>query len=178
MRYSRILIFIALIAIVACAKDKEAEHVSAQEKIIDTYWAKIDSTLFEKTIKDEIFRIVLVKGDKTQPVEQGSSISFFYMGAILTDKGLDTLQVFDTNIKKVAERLKLSTAEELEICEAVAGGGHFISGLEKGLLQMHKGEKALIIFTSKYGYGDKVMNTIPAYSPIIFEVEMKDVKKQ
>lgn len=180
MRYIKIILFIAVVTITACAKDKEAEHVDNQEKTINTYWAtkEVDSTtVFEKTIVDDIYRIVLVPGER-QAIAAGDIVSFYYTGAVLTSSGLTTANIFDTNIAEVAKTLGLSTEAELTICEDVAGQGRFISGLDKGLLQMHKGEKAQIIFTSKHGYGNKVMSSIPAYSPIIFEISIEDVKKQ
>ena len=178
MKYYKILLLLtALIALGACGKDKEADYITSQEKTIDSYWATRDDNVYEKTIVEDIYRIVLEQGDKTKAIEKGDIVSFYYKGAILSGKGLELANIFDTNIADIAKQLGLSSASELEICENVVGKGYFISGLEKGLLQMHKGETAEIIFTSSYGYGDKAMNIIPKYSPIIFEVKIEDVKK-
>ncbi len=178
MRYSKIIFFAVLVIATACAKDKEADYVAAQEKTIDTFWASIDGDEYEKTINDDIYRIVRVKGDETQSISPGDMISFYYTGAVLTSSGITNANIFDTNIAAVATTIGLTTTTELKIREDIAGAGHFIDGLEKGLLQMHKGETAWIVFTSRHGYGDKAINIIPAYSPIIFEVYMVDVKKQ
>lgn len=172
------MLLAALIATVSCAKDREAESIAAQEQIIDTYWATVDSTLYEKTVADDVYRIVTVKGDEAQKVAAGDSIFFYYKGAILSRSGLETANIFSTNIAAVAEELGLTSAEGLEIHKSVAGVGSFISGLEKGLLRMYKGETALIMFTSKHGYGGKAMSIIPKFSPIIFEIQLVDVKKQ
>ena len=181
MKYYKIMLLAISVLAMSCAKDKEAENITKQEEIIEAYWAKLEIdniNVFEKDTDEDIFRVVLQKGDETQSIAAGDSIHFFYTGAIFTDKGLELSRVFDTNEASVAKELKLSTEQELKIREDVAGMGRFVSGLEKGILRMHKGEEAHIIFTSKFGYGDKAMSTIPKYSPIIFKVKIVEVIKK
>ena len=49
-----------------------------------------------------------------------------------------------------------------------------INGFKGGVSQMKwKGQKATVIFTSKHGYSSSGSgNTIPAFAPLIFELEI------
>lgn len=180
MKYLKLILLAASITLVACEKDKEAENISSQETTINSYWDRVEvngTTVFEKKVVDDIYRIVLQEGDK-QGIAAGDTVSFYYTGAILTANGLETSNIFDTNKADVAKGLGLSNADQLKVCEDVVGEGRFIDGLDKGLLLMSKGETAQIIFTSKHGYGNDASSIIPKYSPIIFEITIADVKKQ
>ncbi|MDR0661055.1 MAG: FKBP-type peptidyl-prolyl cis-trans isomerase [Prevotellaceae bacterium] len=180
MKYLKLISLSIFIIITACSKDKEADYIANQEKIIDQYWSSIRAgniNIADTTIVDDIFRVVLQKGDENIKVSSGDIVSFYYVGAVLTSRGIEASNIFDTNIATVAQEIGL-TIEDFTVREDVVGNGRFIAGLEKGLLQMYKGEISQIIFTSKYGYGDKASSVIPRYSPIIFQIEIKDVKKQ
>jgi FKBP-type peptidyl-prolyl cis-trans isomerase FklB len=57
------------------------------------------------------------------------------------------------------------------------GYGFTISGFEFALSMMHQGEKATVIFPSRLGYGSQASGSIPANSPLIFELDLVQVKK-
>ena len=42
---------------------------------------------------------------------------------------------------------------------------------------MHAGEKATVIFPSRLGYGTQASGGIPANSPLIFELDLVQIKK-
>lgn len=58
-----------------------------------------------------------------------------------------------------------------------SGVGAPIKGFDRGLRKMKLGEKAVIIFPSKLGYGDTGTRdgTIPPFAPLAFEVEITKV---
>lgn len=55
------------------------------------------------------------------------------------------------------------------------GRGYVISGWDQGILKMKKGGKALLLIPSDIGYGEG-RGQIPPYTPLVFEVELIDVK--
>lgn len=55
------------------------------------------------------------------------------------------------------------------------GRGYVISGWDQGILKMRKGGKALLLIPSEIGYGEG-RGQIPPYTPLVFEVELIDVK--
>jgi FKBP-type peptidyl-prolyl cis-trans isomerase len=57
----------------------------------------------------------------------------------------------------------------------VPGAGNLIAGFEEAVLKMRVGEKAALILPSKIAYGVNGNSTIPANSPLYFEVELVGV---
>ncbi len=55
------------------------------------------------------------------------------------------------------------------------GRGYVITGWDQGILKMRKGGKALLLIPSDIGYGEG-RGQIPPYTPLVFEVELIDVK--
>ena len=108
-----------------------------------------------------------------------TTIYINYVGRLLNGK------VFDTNVKRVAQDNGLSggTYEPVAIqwgdsYQALQMGDEsssssMIQGFAMTLWRMHPFGKAIGIFYSNYGYGYSGSgNTIPAYSPLMFEIEV------
>jgi len=61
--------------------------------------------------------------------------------------------------------------------EFTIGNNEVIPGWDEGIAKMKKGGKAKFIIPSKLGYGSSGAGaTIPPFSPLVFEVELLDVK--
>ncbi len=60
--------------------------------------------------------------------------------------------------------------------EFILGTGAVIEGWEQGIKQMNEGSKATLIIPSNLAYGKQGKGTIPAYSTLVFEVELVLVK--
>ena len=61
----------------------------------------------------------------------------------------------------------------------MGSGGSLIDGFKGALsLMKYPGQKAVAIFTSSQGYSTTGSgNTIPAWSPLLFELELVDVSE-
>ena len=57
------------------------------------------------------------------------------------------------------------------------GTGDLIPGLDRGLVGAHLGERRLIIFTSKYGYGENAVGLVDENTALLFEVLVAAIKK-
>jgi len=57
------------------------------------------------------------------------------------------------------------------------GAGRVIAGWFEGLQLLNKGAKATFIIPSSLAYGEKGLNIIPPYTPLVFEIEVIDVVK-
>jgi FKBP-type peptidyl-prolyl cis-trans isomerase len=73
--------------------------------------------------------------------------------------------VFDTNVGKTDS-----------LNYTVGGTNNYVQGFKIGVDKMRLGEKATFIFPSGLGYGNRAQNSIPAYSPLIFEIEIVAMK--
>ena len=119
------------------------------------------------------------------PTEPGKSfakdttVSINYIGRLLDGT------VFDTTIKDTAKfygiysasktyaPTKVNMKEEYAKATFASSGSTMIDGFAFTISNMHPGEKGSGIFYSKYGYAAKGSgNTIPAYSPLRFDIEI------
>ena len=93
-----------------------------------------------------------------------------YIGKLLTK------EVFDTSIEQVAKDNGVFKTGRNYVPLKFPLGGAVISGFEYAVSLMRVGEKATVIFPSRLGYGNQTQNSIPANSPLIFELELLEVK--
>jgi FKBP-type peptidyl-prolyl cis-trans isomerase len=100
-----------------------------------------------------------------------------YTGKFTTKKADGKDNVFDTSDKKVAEASgKLNPMAQY--APRPFQLGRAIPGFDEGLKLIGKGGKATLIIPSKLGYGEAGMQGgIAPYTPLVFEVELVDIKK-
>ena len=112
----------------------------------------------------------------TKPVRnnllRGDTVSVNYTGKTLDKK------IFDSSIEQVARDNGIfSAGRKYQPLRYAVGYGLTISGFEFAISMMHPGEKATVIFPSRLGYGTQASGGIPANSPLIFELDLVQVKK-
>ncbi len=97
-------------------------------------------------------------GDK---VKTGDIVSVHYSGTLLDGKKFDSS--YDRGVP----------------FDFQIGSGSVIAGWDEGIALMKVGEKAKLIIPSELAYGDKAVGgVIPANSPLIFDVELVEIKKK
>ena len=69
-----------------------------------------------------------------------------------------------------------STDDNGKLFDLAYGRGTVLKGLEEGVGLMHVGEKARFVLPYTLAYGDQPYEAIPAYSNLIFDVELVDIK--
>jgi FKBP-type peptidyl-prolyl cis-trans isomerase len=103
---------------------------------------------------------------------RGDTVSVNYIGKTLDKK------IFDTSIEQVArDNGVFSAGRKYQPLRYAVGYGFTITGFEVAISMMHAGEKATVIFPSRLGYGTQASGGIPSNSPLIFELELVQVKK-
>ena len=61
----------------------------------------------------------------------------------------------------------------------VLGNDEMLPGVEEGVLQMRVGGKSTVIAPSEMGFGGvNISKDLPSYSPVVFDIELVDVKKK
>jgi FKBP-type peptidyl-prolyl cis-trans isomerase FklB len=108
-------------------------------------------------------------------ITRGDTISTNYTGRLLNDV------VFDTSIEAVAVENNIFSSQRRYVpLRFRTSFGNFpsvvIAGFEYGLLQMERGDKATILIPSEYAYGNNPPQGIPQNAPLIFEVDLVEVK--
>jgi FKBP-type peptidyl-prolyl cis-trans isomerase FklB len=103
---------------------------------------------------------------------RGDTVSVNYTGKTLDKK------IFDSSIEQVARDNGIfSAGRKYQPLRYAVGYGLTISGFEFAISMMHPGEKATVVFPSRLGYGTQASGGIPANSPLIFELDLVQVKK-
>ena len=103
---------------------------------------------------------------------RGDTVSVNYTGKTLDKK------IFDSSIEQVARDNGIfSAGRKYQPLRYAVGYGLTISGFEFAISMMHAGEKATVIFPSRLGYGTQASGGIPANSPLIFELDLVQIKK-
>jgi FKBP-type peptidyl-prolyl cis-trans isomerase FklB len=108
-------------------------------------------------------------------ITTGDTISTNYTGRLLNDV------VFDTSIEAVARENNIFSSQRRYVPLRFRTSSNnsppvVIPGFEYGLLQLERGDKATIIMPSEYGYGNNPPQGIPQNAPLIFEVELIEIK--
>lgn len=118
--------------------------------------------------------VVDKEGTGEQP-KPGDTVKVHYTGKLTSGK------VFDTSLPEVAKKANIynPAREPYSTLDLVIGRGEVIPGFDEGVLQMKKGGKSTLIIPSKLAYGDQGMQggIIGPYTPLVFEIELVDVKQ-
>lgn len=111
------------------------------------------------------------QGNGNKP-QQGDKVRVHYVGKFLNGK------VFDTSVKEEAEKAgKYMEQRSYEPLEFTIGKGQMIKGFEEAVKLMSQGEKGIVVMPSSLGYGNRQRGEIPAYSPLVFELELVEIIK-
>lgn len=147
----------------------EKEKAEKQKKLdAETAKAKDGETgMLQKYLKDNnitakptasgLYYIEVKKGTGAKAVN-GKKVSVNYTGKLLNGN------IFDTSVGKAPFEFEL-------------GKGQVIPGWDEAFTLMQAGGKAKLIIPSKLAYGPQAMGEkIPAYSTLVFDVELLSVK--
>jgi FKBP-type peptidyl-prolyl cis-trans isomerase len=56
------------------------------------------------------------------------------------------------------------------------GGSQTVQGFQRSIEKMRLGEKAVVVFPSTLGYGEKGSSSIPGFTPLVFELYLTKIK--
>lgn len=187
-----VFVFLALICLTAgsCIKEKLETIYKKQDTQIDSYLsknntAKRDSTIIEEdgTTRDTTWtdtlttiynkgtaRLVKVKGTGPKLSATGA-VSFYYAGYLFTGNTPSASSLFATNHQQTAESSNFITTDpDYSLLEINMAESDLLEGLRNGLIGVQAGEECEILFTAKYGYGDKTFGIIPVNSALLYRI--------
>ena len=133
----------------ACQKD---EFSGTEDEQINSYIASKSITITEKTTSGLRY-IVTMPNAAGAVLKAGQTINVNYAGKFLSGKSFDSGNF-----------------------SFVLAAGRVVKGFDEGIAKMKVGEKATIIFPSALGYGSQATGSIPANSPLIFDIEVISAK--
>lgn len=175
------LIAIAALLLVAFSWVSCIDPDQTEEVILERDKEAIQKYLQENPIagvkeyKEEVegfYMFWQVSNDAGTAVVRGDTVSVNYTGKLLSK------DVFDTSLEQVAKDNGIySSSRNYKPLKFRPGFNFAISGFEFAISLMRQGEKATVIFPSRLGYGTQPQGPVPANSPLIFEIDLLEVKK-
>lgn len=164
-----IYIIFIIFFLISCEGSLDDEKRVSNEAEIERF---LSTNKLEYTKQNGVYYATRLKGYGYE-VSPSDTISFWYKAYTL--KG----NVFDTNIPVVANEYGFDlTAKDYTPIETVAGSNDFLEGVNRGLLLCREGEWGTILFPSTYGFNDNIVQSIPAWTALAYDIFIINVKNQ
>ena len=137
---------------------KQAELAALQQKAQDDFNAYLTANGIDaQPLESGLVYVCTQKGRGPKPTAN-QNVKVHYTGKLLDGT------VFDSSV------------ERGEPIEFPLGVGRVIPGWDEGIGLMSKGEKGILYIPFNLAYGAREAGPIPAFSNLIFEVELVDFK--
>ena len=143
--------------------EESAKQKSVDDKILTDYLTKNGLAGKAQKTANGVYYIVNQAGTGTKP-NKGDNVEVQYTGKLMNGK------VFDSSLTNQQSKGKPVQFQ--------VGVGMIIPGWEEGIMQFTKGTKGTLLIPSGMAYGMQgAPPTIPANSPLIFDIELVNVTK-
>ena len=149
---------------------KKASESAKMKKYVE------DNKLKVTTTASGLQYVITNPGTGPKPA-WGDTAMVDYTGQLTFKKVNGSLNVFDTSVEKIAKEtmapnpMKQFGPAAIPLSEGIAKG--FVEALQL----IGKGGKITAIMPSSLGYGEQGGGPIPPYAPLVFDIEIKEIKK-
>lgn len=178
----RLIAFAALLfgtaSLVSCIDPDQTEEVILVENkaAIEKYLLENPMTGVKeyKEVDEGVYMFWQVSVDSLlNSIKAFDTVTVDYTGKFLNNT------VFDSSIEQVAKDNGVFSAQRRyePLRFPIGTGRGAIIGFEFAVSLMKPGEKATVIFPARLGYGSSGKDNIPPKSPLIFELELINVKR-
>lgn len=176
---------LACMATASCVKEQLEVTYNKQETQIDSYISK-NSTVKNEEGGTDTLRVVRNGGSNRLVTVEGTGeelradghLGFYYAGYTFNGS-VSASNMFGTNHQATAEQAGWNLTDpdyalmEINITEA-----ELLDGLRNGLMGVKAGEECEIIFSGKYGFGNKAFGMIPAKSALLYKIWVVSVTNE
>jgi FKBP-type peptidyl-prolyl cis-trans isomerase len=140
-------------------KKEEGIEKDRELKDVEAYAAKKKYTT-AKTPSGTL--VVIENAGEGAKADSGKLAEVYYTGTLMT-----TGTEFDSNVKGGVKG---------QVLPVTVGTGGVIKGMDEGLRFFAKGGKGKLLIPAMLAYGGQPSGPIPAYSNLVFDIEVADVK--
>lgn len=155
MRFDiRLIDFLSAEAYEAEQHQKKAAKIAESEAMLQTFLEQENITVLPTG--SGLYYVEIESGKGPQP-QKGQKVKVHYAGRL-------------TNGFPFDDSYSRGNPFEFEL-----GAGRVIKGWDEGIAMMREGGKAMLIIPYHLAYGERETGKIPAYSPLVFEVELIEV---
>lgn len=161
-----LLLIVVAAVLTGCEKDNNDEELrDMEQRLLQQYL--IDNNITQEPTASGMYYIVLEPGSGDSPGPD-SWVDIQYTGKLIDGT------VFETNIESVALIEGIYSPGFVYGLTRLFADNITMDGLREGILYMTEGEKARLIIPSELALGGGSQGNIPAYSTLIFDVNLME----
>ena len=177
MKLRNLALVFMCIASVSCVKQKLESTYNSQENRIDQYIEK------NRVSGTDTLRVVYNGGASRLVTKEGNgpelsadgNIAFYYAGYTFSGS-ISNSNLFSTNHQQTATQAGWTLSEEDAKALSINMNDYkLLPGLKSGLTGVKGGEECQILFTGKYGFGNKAFGIIPANSALVYKIWVESI---
>ena len=172
----RIFAAVVILSLTSCMGSKLEQTYNNQESRIDSYISGKGEE-YRSVRNGGANRLILKEGDG-EALEKDGSVSFYYAGYTFAGS-FSSSNLFVTNHKETAEQAGWNlTDADYSIYEISMSDARLSTGIRDGLVGVKSGEECEILFSGKYGFGNKEFGIIPANSAQLWKIWVVGVSNE
>ena len=178
----------AAILCTACTQQSLETTYSNQESRIDSFIENLmnsENPPVRVVHNNGSNRIVLgeyIPADDTdmnyrEELTETGSVSFYYAGYVFSGSTPSSNNLFATNNQDVAVAAgwELTNADYNILTLNMSDKGALVEGLRNGMIGVRGQDTCYVVFSGKYGFGDKAVGIVPANSALIYQIWVESV---
>lgn len=177
MKLRNLALVFMCIASVSCVKQKLESTYNSQENRIDQYIEKnrISGTDTLRVVYNGGASRLVTKEGNGPELSADGNIAFYYAGYTFSGS-ISNSNLFSTNHQQTATQAGWTLSEEDAKALSINMNDYkLLSGLKSGLTGVKGGEECQILFTGKYGFGNKAFGIIPANSALVYKIWVESI---
>ena len=173
-----LLILCASCVLLACNKESIKTLYSTQETRIESYLnsqLSADPNAYVVS-RGGSHRLVLTEGSG-DTLRTDGTLAFRWAGYVMSGTSLSSSNLFGTNSPEIAEEAgwESGDADAFRIEILKLDEADLVPGLKRGLVGVRSGEESVILFSGKYGFGNKALGTIPANAALAYHIWVESI---
>lgn len=177
MKLRNLALVFMCIASVSCVKQKLESTYNSQENRIDQYIEKnrISGTDTLRVVYNGGASRLVTKEGNGPELSADGNIAFYYAGYTFSGS-ISNSNLFSTNHQQTAAQAGWTlTEEDAKALSINMNDYKLLPGLKSGLTGVKGGEECQILFTGKYGFGNKAFGIIPANSALVYKIWVENI---
>ncbi|KQC00040.1 FKBP-type peptidyl-prolyl cis-trans isomerase [Pedobacter sp. Hv1] len=156
-------------------KEVSEKKKNSEAGLIKKYIA--DNKLKTTTTPSGLQYVITAPGSAEKPV-MGDTVMVNYTGKFTTKKSDGNDNVFDTSVESIAKKTMPQAPGATYGPRPIPLSEGVFKGFVEAALLIGKGGKITAVLPSALAYGPQGGGRIGPYSPVVFDIELVDIKKQ
>lgn len=162
---------LAALLTLSCGKaSREATYASQETKIASYIESATKTEGVTFVNNDGAYRIIYKEG--TGEALQANGVLSFYYAAYIFNGSKSISNLMATNHRETADKANWDTsdASRFEALTVSLDETDFVEGLKRGIVGVKADQHADIVFSGRYGFGNKIYGQIPANAALLYEI--------